>query len=439
MTGSASPALPATTAVRQPRAAMSQNPHLDQEYETSPTKPASKQPSEAQLHSTGAHETADTGIPTWDPRSDAVQQDQIASYDAMRRACPLASSPYGYTTVFRHADALRVVEDHETFSNAVSRFPSVPNGMDPPEHTPFRRLIEPYFDEAHMAAFAPHCRDISTRLVEGLPAGGTVEFIGEFAQIFALQVQCAWLGWPESLHEPLRQWTLKNHKATLSRDPSAQEDVAREFDGYIRELLAVRRDAGDAAPADITTHLLRNPSLGRPLTEDEIISILRNWTVGELGTIAASIGILAHYLAEHPAIQEQLRAQPQQLPAAIDEILRIHAPLIMNRRVTTREVKLAGHSLPAGTRIAVLWASANRDEAVFGDPDEFRLDRDPKLNLLYGAGVHVCPGAPLARLELLTVTDALLSGTKWLAPGNPPPVKAFYPGSGFSSLHLQVN
>lgn len=375
----------------------------------------------------------------WDPRSDAVQRDQIAAYDAMRGSCPVAASPYGYTALFRHADVLRVLNDHQTFSNAVSRFPSVPNGMDPPEHTPLRRLIEPYFDEARMAAFAPACHDIATRLAQSLPAGEAIDMVGRFAQIFALQAQCAWLGWPHELHEPLRQWTLKNHAATLARDEAAQSAVAQEFDGYIRELLAVRREAGALAPDDVTTHLLRNDSMGRLLTEAEIISILRNWTVGELGTIAASIGIMAHYLAVHPDVQRQLRAAPEQLPAAIDEILRIHAPLIMNRRVATREVEVGGRILPAGTRVAVVWASANRDEAVFGDPDEFRLDRDPALNLLYGAGIHICPGAPLARLELLAVMQALLAGTTWLAPSERhEPVRAFYPGSGFSELFLHV-
>jgi len=378
-------------------------------------------------------------IPRWDPRSEAVQRDQIAAYDTMRRRCAVAHSPYGYTSLFRHADVLRVMLDHDTFSSAVSRFPSVPNGMDPPEHTPFRRLIEPYFDAGHMAAFAPHCHAIARRLVDELPGGGSVELIGEFAQIFALRSQCAWLGWPDELHEPLRLWTLKNHAATMSRDQDAQAAVAQEFDGYIKDLLALRREAGAKAPDDITTHLLRNESMGRPLTEDEIVSILRNWTVGELGTIAASVGILAQYLAVHSGVQRQLRGDPTLLPAAIDEILRIHAPLIMNRRVTTREVELGGHRLPSGTRIAALWASANRDETVFGDPDEFRLDRDPGQNLLYGAGVHVCPGAPLARLELLAIMRALLAGTDWLAlDERHPPVRAFYPGSGFASLFIDV-
>lgn len=388
----------------------------------------------------GATAPAHADITPWDPRSEEVLKDQIAAYDEMRRACPVAHSPYGYTSVFRHADALRIVRDHETFSSAVSRFPSVPNGMDPPEHTPFRQLIEPYFDEAHMDAFAPLCRNVAQKQVQALPVGQPVELMGEFAQIVALELQCAWLGWPDALHEPLRQWTLKNHAATLSRNEQAQAAVAREFDGYIKDLLSVRRNAGAAAPKDITTHLLRNDSMGRLLTEDEITSILRNWTVGELGTIAASIGILVQYLAVHTDVQQKLRDNAGLLPQAIDEILRIHAPLIMNRRVTTKDVELGGHTLPAGSRIAVLWASANRDETVFGDPDEFRPDRDPGLNLLYGAGVHVCPGAPLARLELLAVMQALLAGTQRLEL-NPhaPPVKAFFPGSGFSSLYVNIH
>jgi hypothetical protein len=126
------------------------------------------------------------------------------------------------------------------------------------------------------------------------------------------------------------------------------------------------------------------------------------------------------------------------LPPAIDEILRIHAPLIANRRVATRAVEFDGRRIDAGERITLIWASANRDEAVFGDPDEFRLDRDPALNLLYGAGIHACPGAPLARLELRVVVEELL-GSRQIepAPGSVP-VRAIYPASGFSLLPLRV-
>jgi len=378
-------------------------------------------------------------VPQWDPRSEAVLQDQIAAYDEMRRRCPVAHSEYLNWSLFRHEDVMRALHDPATFSNAVSSHLAVPSGMDPPQHTVYRRIIDPYFSDERMRAFEPACRAIAAQLVDSLPDNGATEFMSAFAEDYALRVQAAFLGWPAELHAPLRQWTRKNHAATLARDRAALEEVALEFDGYIRELLALRRDAGANAPDDLTTSLLRERVGERLLNEEEIVSILRNWTVGELSTIAASVGIIAHFLATQPDVQRQLRAAPQLLPAAADEILRIHAPLIANRRVVTQPVHIAGQDLAPGDRVTLMWASANRDEAVFGDPDEFRLDRDPAQNLLYGAGIHVCPGAPLARLELRVFADELLSRTSRIAPvPGRSPVNAVYPASGFLELPLWI-
>ena len=378
-------------------------------------------------------------LPDWDPRSEVVLDDQIAAYDEMRQRCPVAHSEYLNWSLFRHGDVKRALDDHETFSNAVSSHLSVPNGMDPPEHTEYRRIVDRYFTPERMISFEPACRQIAIELVERLPSGGEAEMMEEFARVFALQMQSAFLAWPRDLHEPLRQWIDKNQGSTLARDGIAMAAVALEFDVYIKELLAERRESGTAAPDDITTSLLREQVGDRLLQDEEIVSILRNWTVGELSTIAASVGILAHYLAAHPEVQQQLREQPSSLPTAIDEILRIHGPLISNRRIATKPVEIGGRRLKAGERVTLIWASANRDEAAFGDPGEFRLDREPSENLLYGAGVHVCPGAPLARLELRVVMEELLERTDHidLVPGKEP-VTATYPASGFSSLPLWI-
>ncbi len=374
----------------------------------------------------------------WDPRSEPVQRDQVAAYDDMRHRCPVAHSQYGNWSVFRHADVVRVLDDPVTFSNVVSTHLSVPNGMDPPEHTAFREINDRYFTPAEMAAFEPACREIARDLVAALPRG-EVEVMADLALDFANHVQCRFMGWPESLREPLREWALKNQEATLALDRAAMAAVALEFDGYIREQLELRRSAGPAAPGDATTRLLAETVNGRPLTDDEIVSLVRNWTVGELGTIAASVGIVVHYLAAHPEVQRLLREDPSCLETATDEILRIHAPLIANRRRTTAPVTVAGRDIPAGERIMIIWASANRDEEVFGDPDEFRLDRDPADNLLYGRGVHACPGAPLARLELRVLLEELFAGTTELRPvPGKEPVRAAYPGSGYSWLPLHV-
>ncbi len=375
----------------------------------------------------------------WDPRDEDVQTDQIAAYDAMRHRCPVAFSDYLQWSLFRHADVTRVLEDHETFSNAASRHLSVPNAMDPPEHTRFRRLIEPYFGPQAMAEFAPQCRAIAEDVVDRLPANGEVEAMTAMGQDFALEIQCAFMGWPTSLHEPLRAWVKRQQAATLAGDREALGELALEFDGVIRDLLESRREAGDAAPDDVTTRIMNETVEGRALADEEIVSILRNWTVGELGTISASIGILMRYLAAHPDMQDRLRADPGLLPAAIDEILRLDAPLMSNRRITTRAVKIGDRHLEAGERLTLLWGSANRDEAVFGDPDEVNLDRDPTDNLLYGAGIHVCPGAPLARMELHDFMAALLDATVDIRPlPGRPAVRARYPAGGYAEVPLHV-
>jgi cytochrome P450 len=358
----------------------------------------------------------------------------------MRRGCPVADSDYLGWSLFRHEDVARVLDDHNTFSSAISSHLSVPSGMDPPRHTAYRQLIERHFEPERVAAFEPLCRAISADLVAGLGKGAEIELVAQLARPFAVRIQCAYLGWPAALHAPLLEWVHRNHEATLARDTGAMAAVAHEFDGYISDLLAARRAAGADAPNDITTDLLREQIDGHPLLHDEIVSILRNWTVGELGTIAACVGILGHYLAANPQIEQQLRNNRELLPAAIDEILRMRAPLVSNRRLTKRLVEIGGRRIAAGERITFIWASANRDEAVFGDPDEFRLDRDPAHNLLYGRGIHVCPGAQLARLELRVVMEELLKSTRRIdtAPGRRPTI-AVYPASGFSALPLLLS
>jgi cytochrome P450 len=384
--------------------------------------------------------TSHKTLSDWDHGSDMVQTNQIRAYDDMRVRCPVAYSDHLGWSLFRHADVVRVLDDHRTFSNVASSHLSVPNGMDPPRHTEYRRLIEHYFAPDRVEAFEPVFRSISRSLVSELRRGGEIDIVVQLAERFAVHVQCAFLGWPADLHEPLLLWVRKNHKATLARDGDALAAVALEFDGYITQLLEKRLEAGCAEPNDITRELLREEINGRPLGREEIVSILRNWTVGELGTITACVGILCHYLASNPQVQRRVRADMRLLPAAIDEILRMHAPLIANRRVTTKPVEIGGRRLAARQRVTLIWASANRDETVFGDPDEFRLDRDPSLNLLYGRGIHVCPGAQLARLELCVVMEEVLRSTRDMAlvPGRPP-VFAVYPASGFSTLPVKIS
>ena len=377
----------------------------------------------------------------WNPTSDEVLRDQRAAYDALRERCPVAWSDFLGWSLFRHQDVARVLNDPATFSNVVSTHLSVPNGMDAPEHTGYRRIIEAYFEPKPVAAFEPQCRQIAASLARSLQGRGEVELISEFAEPFAVRVQCAFLGWPAQLHEPLRSWTQKNRAASLAQDRAALTALSSEFRDYVDELLQSRRATGAQkrkyAPDDIVASLLRQQVDGRPLQDDEIVSILRNWTVGEIGTMAAAVGILAEHLCRHADLQQRLRNELALLPEAIEEILRLHGPLVNNRRTTTCPVQIGGRRIDVGERISLNWIAANRDARVFDDADAFRLGRDPAANLLWGAGIHVCPGAPLARMELRLALQELRGHTRCLrlVPDRPP-TTAVYPASGFATLPL---
>jgi len=371
----------------------------------------------------------------WDPRSTDVQQDQRVAYDAMRSRCPVAWSDDQGWTIFRHRDVLRALMDPETFSNRVSKHPAVPNGMDPPEHTTYRAVIVPYFSETRMRMFEPVGRAIAADLATEARQRSKVEAMREFALVAAVRFQAAFLGWPAETRDFLIDWIERSNRATHARDRAAQAAVAEDFERFIGDLIAAWRLAGVAPDRDVMASLLHEEVYGRPLNDGEIAAVLRNWTAGEIGTIAASIGIVIHYLAAHQDIQARLRSDPSVLATAIDEILRIEGPLVMNRRVTTRAVELGGRAIGANERVALNWVSANRDETVFGDPDEFRLDRNPDDNLLYGAGIHVCPGAPLARLELRLTLEELLARTARIdLDPDAAPELALFPASGYASL-----
>jgi cytochrome P450 len=367
-----------------------------------------------------------------------VLADPIHAFDGMRRSCPVAHSDYLGWSVFRHADVVAIADDHASYSSKVSvAHPALPNGFDPPQHDRYRALVDRYFTREEVARCGPPFTAIAQELARSVVGRGKVEFIGRVALPFALRAQRAWLNWPAYLEEALAEWMARNHRATLRGDRDQLDEVARDFDRAVRRVIAERRAQPADEADDITTRLLHERVDARPLGEDEVVSILRNWTVGELGTVAASIGIVVGYLAAHGGLQAQLRAAPHELPDAIDEILRIDGPLLSNRRVTTSAVELGGRSIEAGERVTILWASANRDEEVFGDPDDYRPHENAPHNVLYGRGIHDCPGAPLARLELRVVVGQLLEQTSSirLAPGATAE-RAVSPATGYRTLRL---
>lgn len=373
------------------------------------------------------------------PKHDAAPADPLDAWDEERRRCPVAHDGEGAWTVHGHAETLEVLHDPATYSNRASRHPSIPNGMDPPEHEPWRRIVDRYFGPDAVTAFEPACRRIAAASIDAAVARGGGDALADLGEPFAVRAQCAFMGWPDAMLEVLTAWQDANLRATRAGDRAATAEVAAAFERHVGAVLDARRAAGDAAPDDPTTRLLRERIDGRPLRDDEIVSIVRNWTVGELGTIAASLGIVVHALASDAELQARLRAAPGLIPTAVDEMLRARGPLVANRRVATRDAELGGRRIAAGDRVRILWPSANRDERVFDAPHELRTGRVPEDNLLYGSGIHVCPGAPLARLELRVACEELLARTRAVAlDPDAPATLAAPPKGGFERVPFLV-
>jgi cytochrome P450 len=384
----------------------------------------------------GAAAPDPAGAPAVDP--DSLLADQLRVFDDLRRRCPVAVDARLGVAILGHAEAVRVLDDPVTFSSAVSaHHAAVPNGFDPPKHTHYRELIDRYFTPQRTAEFEPDCRMAAAELVDALPGDEPVEIMSRFALDFALRVQRRWLGWPLSSEPSLREWIVRRHRAMLDSDPVVQGSIAEEFDGVISAVLAERRSSTGPQRNDLTQELLEERIDGRPLSDPELVSILRNWTVGELATIAASVGIVIRYLAAHPELQDRLREHPELIAMSVDEILRIVPPLISNRRITTRVVDVGGVTIPEHERVTVLWASANRDESVFGPDDHFDAVGHAADNLLYGRGIHHCPGAGLARMELRTLTEELLARMASIELAEDVPDPATFPDGGYRSVSVR--
>ena len=334
----------------------------------------------------------------------------------------------------------------------------VPNGLDGAEHEHFRALIDSYLSKDAMMPYVPLFKKVATELMSELPKGKTLNAVDDIGAVFAVRAQCAWLGWSAELEPRLLQWMRDNHSASRSKDNARMAQVAQDFDDIIRLVISPYRNADAMAGMfnasiaknsidvnsvninsidmnSITAKLCCERINGRELSEAELVSILRNWTGGDLGSIALCVGVIIAYIAQHPEqVNVWTKASDSELEAIIDEILRIDDPFVSNRRITTCPVSIGAHKLPKGARVQLNWTSANRDEVVFGD-NGFAPEAHAAANLVYGIGKHVCPGRLLATWQLRIATQALLTYFKDLQlAANFPLEREPPPLSGYSNV-----
>ncbi len=347
------------------------------------------------------------------------------------------SVPADAVTVSGHAEVVRVATDPVRFSNAASRFLQIPNGLDGAEHDRFRALVDRYFTPGALAEFEPACRRVACELTGAICPGEVFDAVGGLGGRFAVRAQVAWLGWTPALEEPLLEWLKDKFESMRSGDPALAEDAARRFDALVLPLLEERRDSDGSR--DVTDRLLHDTSAGRPLTDAEVVSILRNWTGGDLASIAQCVGVIVHDLAAHASIDRRLRDESSdpRFDEGLEELLRRNDPFTSSRRVATCPVEAGGSRVRTGQRVTLDWRAANRDPGVFRDPDAFDPHGNSAHNLVYGVGPHVCPGRPLVRMELRELVRALHSDFRRLVLAGAP-VEERPPMGGFRSVPVRA-
>ncbi|MCO7219154.1 cytochrome P450 [Klenkia sp. PcliD-1-E] len=292
--------------------------------------------------------------------------------------------------------------------------------MEPPDHTRLRRLISAAFARGHVERLRPWVEELAASLVDGMversSAGEPVDLFTGMAEQLPVEVIAELLGVPQADRPLLRPWSnaiVKMYEyGRTTQTEDAAETAAAEFVAYLRELAAQRRQAPGE---DLLTHLVTaRDADGDRLTEDELVTtciLLLN--AGHEATVnVTGNGLLA--LLQHPDQLARLRADRSLLPTAIEELMRFDSPLQLFERTATADVELGGVTVQEGQKIAALLGSGNHDPAVFDAPDTLDVGRTDNPHISFGAGVHFCIGAPLARVELQASFGALLARTSVL-------------------------
>jgi cytochrome P450 len=349
----------------------------------------------------------------------------------LRREAPVAriEAP-GYEpfwAITKHADIMQISSQPSRFSSAqgitLARAGAAPIPpteilvmIDPPRHGPMRRVVNSRFTPRAVRARQDDVERIAVDVLDGASAsitGGTGDFVERIAAPFPLAVIAWIIGVPNRDWELLFRWTNEiigkddpQYRQPGESPGKTMKRARGELRGYFERLIEQRRV--DPQP-DLVTELLAGTIDGAPLTDDQLLSYCELFVEAgnETTRNAISGGLLA--LCEHPAEWEKLRANPELLPDAAEEILRWASPISHFTRVATEDCEIRGVPIAAGDQLALFFGSANRDEDVFDDPFAFRVDRRPNPHLAFGFGEHFCLGAHLARVEIETIFRHLLA------------------------------
>lgn len=308
--------------------------------------------------------------------------------------------------ILRHADLREACKDWETYSSdapfrvpipseeELRRMRQLPIEVDPPEHTEYRKIVEPFFKRPKDPDFIARVEALIEESLEAARAAGEVEVVRDFALPVQSRALTYLLDVSESEAEIWTGWGIHVFK---DGDGETKGQVLEDY-------LQGAFDRAEAEPGDdFFSALAKAEFQGRPLTRDEMMGFGNLTFAGGRDTVIHTIACVLAYLAKHPEAIDFLKENPKNVVSASEEFFRVVTPLTHIGRVCPVTTDVHGHEVPPKGRVSLCWSSANNDETVFENPEEIRLDRKPNPHVAFGFGAHLCLGAAHARLIVRTL------------------------------------
>lgn len=355
-------------------------------------------------------------VSEWSPVTEEALRDPQEAQARMRASSPVAWSDSlgGFWAIFRYDDIVEVAMNTEAFSVSghprLGDEPSPPLEVDRPEHTAYRRVLQPYFTRQRAETHEVMIRDLAAKMLSSLIARGSGDMATEFTYPFPARVLCRILSIPDGDWEPLKRWADQFYRAGPERDndPAAKAAANRRLLQYGEQLIESRRAGAFDPDTDLVARLVGTEIDGCPLPAHRILGIIRLLiTAGHNSTTSALGNALVRLASDHE-LQRLLRENPDLIPRAVDEMVRIDTPVMTTPRYLARDTDFRGCPMRRGDSVAVVWSSGNRDSEHYSEPENFDPERDASDHLAFGRGIHKCLGMFVALLELRVVIEEIL-------------------------------
>jgi cytochrome P450 len=349
----------------------------------------------------------------FDHHRQGFNDDPFPLFAELRETCPVAhsSSHDGFWIVSRYRDIDDVLHRPREFSSQYVAVPRIfgigdlrfpPLNLDPPDHGPVKKVVASAFLPAKVAALEPRVRAVIVDCIDQFLSHDEWDVSVDFARTVPLRTMALLLDLPEHDFDKFAHWVRM--MIDLAANPDEAVTAGFELMEYFGALLVQRQETpGD----DLMSMLIAADIDGRKLSEEEVLLAGIQLLLAGIDTTWSTLSTTFLHLAQHPEHQTLLRDQPSLMPAAIEEFLRAFGPVSV-ARVATVATEIAGCPISAGEMVLVPLPAANRDPAVFDRPDEVDFDRPQNKHLAFGAGIHRCIGATVARMEMSVALEEFL-------------------------------